>query len=604
MNDKGVASESARPSGPGRVLAALEQRLLRSRISESSALLALGVVVGLAAGAGAVVFRLLIALATRVFFDFGAVALGFMGSYYTVVLPALGGAIVGLLIHFGAREAKGHGVPEVMEAIVRSGGRIRARVALVKSLASSICIGSGGSVGREGPIAQIGAAIGSSLGQYLRLSDDRIRTLVACGVAGGIAATFNAPIAGSFFALEVILAQWTAEAFAPVVAAALAASVVGRLAFGDVASFLIPQDTTATFGELPLFAVLGLLAALVGILFTILVYWAEDRFEAIPLPPYLLPISGGLLVGAIGLYHHELYGVGYGLIEDLLQGAPISISVLMALLGLKILASSATLGSGGSGGIFSPSLFMGAVLGGAMSVVLHRLLPGLISTEGAYAMAGMAAVFAATSHAPICAVMFGFELTRDYHMILPLMLACAVSVVTAKGVYRFSIYNLKLFRRGVHVELGRDARLLNEITIGEAMTTEIISVKPETPVREVARLFETTKHHGFPLVDEQGKLHGVITIGDVHESGPEGLAKTAREIATHDLIIAFPDESINDGLRKLGLRDVGRIPVVAREDHSKLLGLITRKNVISAYNQALMRQHTHLEETQTEEHFD
>ena len=588
----------------GRIIAAIEARWLRSRISEPSVLLLLGVLVGLAAGGGAVIFRWLIALATRAFFDFGAIALSFMGSYYTVAVPALGGVIVGLLIHFGAREAKGHGVPEVMEAVVRSGGRIRPRVAVIKSLASSICIGSGGSVGREGPIAQIGAAIGSTLGQHLRLSDNRIRTLVACGAAGGIAATFNAPIAGAFFALEIILAQWTAEAFAPVVAASVAASVMGRLAFGDVPSFALPENTTATFAELPLFALLGLMAALVGILFIVLVYWAEDRFESIPIPPYLLPISGGLIVGVIGLYHRELYGVGYELIESILQGVQSNITILLVLLGLKLLATSATLGSGGSGGIFSPSLFLGAALGGAMALVFQRAFPGLISSEGAYAMVGMAAVFAATSHAPICVVMFGFELTRDYRMILPLMLACGISIVVAKGLYRFSIYNLKLYRRGVHVQLGQDASLLNEITIAEAMTTEIISVKPHTPVREVAKLCDTTKHHGFPVVDDEGRLHGCITIGDVQQAGPAGLDKQIHEVATHDLVIAFPDESINDGLRKLGLRDVGRIPVVAREDHSRLLGLLTRKNVIAAYKQALMRQHTRLEETQTEEHFD
>jgi len=335
MPEQATTSRSVRNAPAKNIIAALERLFMRSRISEPSVLLLLGVIVGLAAGGGAVVFRLLIALATKIFFDFGAVALPFMGSYYTVILPALGGVIVGLLIHFGAREAKGHGVPEVMEAVVRLGGRIRPRVAVIKSLASSICIGSGGSVGREGPIAQIGAAVGSTLGQYLRLSDDRIRTLVACGTAGGIAATFNAPIAGAFFALEIILAQWTAEAFAPVVAASVAASVMGRLAFGDVPSFALPQNTAAPFAELPLFA---------------------------------------------------LHGVGYGLIENILQGVQSNITILLVLLGLKLLATSATLGSGGSGGIFSPSLFLGAALGGAMALIFQPLFPGLISSQGAYAM--------------------------------------------------------------------------------------------------------------------------------------------------------------------------------------------------------------------------
>jgi len=603
MNDKAVTAKTT-GGFASRVIAIMERFVEHSKITQPTMLLLLGLIVGLGSGGGAVLFRWLIALATHLFFDSGALALGFMGRYYTIVLPALGGAMVGPLIYFGAREAKGHGVPEIMEAVVRQGGRIRPRVAVIKSLASSICIGSGGSVGREGPIAQIGAALGSTLGQFLHLSDNRTRMLVACGAAGGIAATFNAPIAGAFFGLEIILTQWTAEAFAPVIIASVAASVIGRLAFGDVPSFHVPQETSATFAELPLFALLGIAAAFTGIALTISIYWFEDRFESLPLPPYLIPITGGLLVGVIGLYHRDLYGVGYGLIEEVLQGAESTILVFAILIGLKLMATSASLGSGGSGGIFSPSLFLGAMLGGAIGLIGHRLFPNLVSTPGAYAIVGMAAVFTATSHAPICSVMFGFELTRDYRIILPLMLACGISIVLAKGIYAFSIYNLKLFRRGIHVELGRDARLLNEITIGEAMTTDVISVSRQTRVRDIAHMFDETKHHGFPVVDEQGKLHGCVTLEDVHQAGPEGLDQPVDEIATHDLVIAFPDESINDGLRKLGLRDVGRLPVVSREDHTRLIGLLTRKNIISAYNQALMRQHTRLEETETEEHFD
>jgi len=605
MDSSEKADSKFTPDSPvRRLIGTLEQRFLSSRMSQSSVVLVLGILVGLAAGCGAVAFRWLIDFFTRCFFNYGEIVLSFMGDYYTIALPVIGGLIVGPMVYFYAKEAKGHGVPEVMEAMVKHGGRIRPRVAVIKSLASSVCIGSGGSVGREGPIAQIGAAVGSTLGQWFGLSEARIRTLVACGAGGGIAATFNTPIAGAFFALEIILCKWGAEAFAPVVAASVAASVIGRSAFGDHAAFQIPAHNTVTATELPFYVVLGLAAAAAGIALTVLIYWFEDRFESLPIAPYVLPATGGLLVGIIGLYHRELYGVGYGLIEEVLQGAHISVIVLFTLLVLKLLATSTTLGSGGSGGIFSPSLFVGATLGGIVGIFAERLFPGLVETPATYAIVGMAAVFAATSHAPVCAMMFGFELTRDYRVILPLMLACGISVIISRALYRFSIYNLKLFRRGIHIELGRDAQLLNQITIGEAMTTDVITVTPETPVRDIAHMFDETKHHGFPVVDEQGKLHGCVALEDVHRAGPEGLDQPVDEIATHDLVIAFPDESINDGLRKLGLRDVGRIPVVSREDHTRLLGLLTRKNIISAYNQALMRHHTHLEETETEEHFD
>ena len=605
MDNSEEADFKFTPDSPARqLIATLEQRFLSSRMSQSSVVLVLGILVGLAAGCGAVAFRWLIDFFTRCFFNYGELVLSFMGHYYTVALPVIGGLIVGPMVYFYAKEAKGHGVPEVMAAMVKHGGRIRPRVAVVKSLASSVCIGSGGSVGREGPIAQIGAAVGSTLGQWFGLSEARIRTLVACGAGGGIAATFNTPIAGAFFALEIILCKWGAEAFAPVVAASVAASVIGRSAFGDHAAFHIPAHNTVTATELPFYVVLGLAAAAAGIALTVLIYWFEDRFESLPIAPYVLPATGGLLVGIIGLYHRELYGVGYGLIEEVLQGAHTGVLVLLTLLVLKLLATSVTLGSGGSGGIFSPSLFVGATLGGIVGIFVQHVFPGLVETPATYAIVGMAAVFAATSHAPICAMMFGFELTRDYRVILPLMLACGISVIISRALYRFSIYNLKLFRRGIHIELGRDAQLLNQITIGEAMTTDVITVTPQTPVRDIAHMFDETKHHGFPVVDEQGKLHGCVALEDVHRAGPEGLDKPVDEIATHDLVIAFPDESINDGLRKLGLRDVGRIPVVSREDHTRLLGLLTRKNIISAYNQALMRHHTRLEETETEEHFD
>lgn len=603
MQDNKV-SRSLRNGLAGPIAASAQRLFTRSRMTEQSVLLLLGVTVGLAAGAGAVAFRWLIATCTHIFFDYGAVVLGFMGDYYVIVVPAVGGALVGPIVYFLAREVRGSGVPEVMEAAAYHGGHIRPRVVILKPLACAICLGSGGSAGREGPIAQIGAALGSTLGQVLNLSERRVRMLVACGAAGGIAATFNAPIGGAFFALEIILGEWTAEAFAPVVAASVAASAIGRLVFGDVPAFRVPQYGLATFTELPLFAILGLLAAFVGIGFIVILYWAEDRFAAIPIPSYLLPIIGGLIVGVVGLYHRQLYGVGYGLIESVLGGAHLKVTVLLTLMALKFIATSATLGSGGSGGIFSPSLFLGALLGGTMGLIFHQTFPNLTTSPGAYALVGMGAVFAAASHAPITAVLIVFELTRDYQMILPLMLTCGISVVLARALYRFSIYNLKLVRRGVHVELGRDAKLLNEVTVGQAMTTEVISITPSTTVREAAHLFETTKHHGFPIVDEQGQLRGIITITDVRQTRPDQLDGSVSEIATHDLVIAFPDESLNDGLRKLGLRDVGRIPVVARDDHTRLLGLITRKNIISAYNRALMRRHTKLEEIQDEVHFE
>lgn len=580
-------------------------------------MITLAVVVGIFAGLGAVVFRHLIAFCQHLFFEGFAGALApLMGDFRWVIVPAAGGLLVGPMVHFLAREAKGHGVPEVMEAVALRGGRIRPRVAVVKSLASSICIGSGGSVGREGPIVQIGSALGSTIAQLLNLPPRFTRTLVACGAAGGIAATFNAPLAGAFFALELILRDWGAATFAPVVVASFCATVIGRTFLGDNPAFQIPEYSVATLSELPMFALLGLLASLVGIAFTVLLYALEDMWDAVYMPEWLKNTPGGLLVGLIGLlalaligdyqsYQLGVYGVGYETMDLVLSGHFTILSVTAGLLVLKLLATAMTLGSGGSGGVFAPSLFMGCMLGASVGAVVHAAFPSLTTTPAAYALVGMGAVFAAASRAPVTSVLIVYEMTQDYRMILPLMLACAVSVALAHALYRFSIYNLKLVRRGIHIDLAHEPALLSELTVAEAMTTDVMSVRPDQRVRDILHLFEETKHHGFPVVDEQGKLHGIVTIGDVRRALDQGAVDSpVSEVATHDLVVAFPDETLNDALLKLGLRDVGRLPVVDRKDHSRLLGLVTRKNILSAYNRALMARHTELAATVKPEHYD
>lgn len=584
------------------------QRLVSARLpqlwSHHSSLIVLGIIVGIGGGLSAVAFRWLIRVFHSLFFDGGAVAFAFLGSYYTILLPALGGAIVGPLTTFFAPEARGHGVPEIMQAVAINRGRIRPRVALVKSLASSICIGSGGSVGREGPIAQIGAALGSIIGGMLHLPEKRMKTLVACGAAAGIAATFNAPVGGAFFALELILGEWSAEAFAPVVISSVVAATVGRTFFGDVPAFQMPPHVVQGFSELPYFILLGLVAAPVAVLFIRSISLFESLGDRVPLPRWALPIAGGLLVGIVGLCDHTLYGVGYEKIQSLLTEPQYVVWPLVALIPIKLLATSLTLGSGGSGGVFSPSLYIGSLVGFVFGVFANTHLPGAHTEPTVYALLGMAAVFAGTSHAPITAVLIVFELIADHHMLLPLMVAVGTSVITARFMYRFSIYNVKLVRRGVHVQLEHDVRLLSEISVAETMTRELDTVTCDTPVREVMETFERTHHHALPVVDEEGRLHGIVTPGDVRRAGADTRLLTAADIASHRLVIAFPDDTLNDALRKMGIAGVGRLPVVDPNDHTRLLGIITRQDIVEAYNRALMRLHTHLEDTQDEDYFE
>ncbi len=560
----------------------------------------LAVLVGVVSGLGAVAFRWLIRVMQSLFFGGGADILGFLGQYYIILLPAAGGLLVGLVVYFGAREARGHGVPEVMEAVATKNGRIRPRVSVVKAMASSMCIGSGGSVGREGPIVQIGSAFGSTIGQWFRLSDEWVRTLVACGAAGGISATFNTPIGGTFFALEVILGRFMTMKFGFVVISSVAASVISHIFLGDQPSFGVVPYTLVSYWELFAYALLGVLAGLVAISFIRLLYKCEDIFDAWHIPGYVKPAIGGIGIGLIGLYSYDLLGVGYGdvfwvstmSVDQALLGK-IALQSLIILFILKLVATSLTLGSGGSGGIFAPSLFVGAMLGGAFGTLAHQLFPSYVAPSGAYALVGMAAVFAGATWAPITAIVMLFEMTRDYNIILPLMLAVVVSRVISRSLISETIYTLKLVRRGVDVRHLEETSPLKEITVDKAMTRNFPSVPPTMPVTELVERLRRSGHHGFPVVDEQGSFQGMVTLSDVEVamSKDDPASITVDDIASKAVIVAHPDQYLHDVLVRLGAGEVGRIPVVDRTNPKRLLGILRRHDIIRAYAKAVEGKH-------------
>jgi len=566
----------------------LDSLIQRFRASEFAFGTTLAVTVGIVAGLGAVAFRWLIGFFHESFFDRGAEVLGFLGEYYVILLPVLGGLIIGLLIHFsGAKETKGHGVPEVMEAVTSAGGRIRARVAAVKIFASSICIGSGGSAGREGPIVQIGSTIGSILGQRFHLSQEWIKSLVACGAAAGISATFNAPIAGVFFAHEVILGRIFTRHFGFVVMSSVVASVIAHAFLGDLQSLSVPSYTLNSPWELGLYFILGAACALIAVVFIRTLYKTEDIFDAARIPEYVKPALGGIAIGLIGLYNPYLFGVGYGGVEQALLGE-IGLITLVALLLLKVLATSFTLGSGGSGGIFAPSLFMGAMFGGIFGNIANRLLPGVVAPSGAYALVGMAAVFSAAARAPITAIIILFEMTRDYAIILPLMLAVVVSTLIAHRLSPDGIYTLKLKRRGISFRPQEETDLLERVSVEEVMTRDFPTVSPEMTLAQIANRFVKSKHHGFPVVDKDGNLRGMVTLADV-EAKMSSKELTVADISTTHLITAYPDETLHDVVHRLGTSEVGRIPVVDRKDPSRLLGVLRRYDIVKAYAKAISK---------------
>jgi len=555
----------------------------------------LSIIVGLGGGLGAVIFRWLIKAFHQLFFTGMTDSLTFLGHYSVILAPIVGGVIVGCIIYFTKTgETKGHGVPEVMEAVWREGGRIRSRVAAIKVLASSICLGSGGSAGREGPIVQIGSSIGSTVAQWFRLPEDWIRTLVACGAAAGISATFNAPIGGIFFALEVILGRVVSPRLGFVVLSSVVADLIAHLFLGDFRTFNMPVEYTLnSYSELPLYILLGVFCALVAALFIRSLYKIEDGFNALKFPEYLKPALGGIAVGLIGFYNPYLFGVGYDGIDQVLLGN-IGILTLIALLFLKILATSFTLGSGGSGGIFAPSLFMGAMFGGLFGEIAHGFLPGIVTPTGAYALVGMAAVFAGAARAPITSFLILFEMTRDYAIILPLLLAVVTSTLLSRRLSRETIYTLKLARRGISTQRPEEAAFLRSITVGEAMTRNFPTVSPQMSVPKLIAKLNKTGHHGLPVVDENGHLYGMVTLTDV-ESRITGDIKelTVADIATTRLITAYPDQLLSELVEHLGMgtSEIPRIPVVSRRDPTKLLGVLRRQDIVKGYARAVSGIH-------------
>ena len=558
------------------------------RPSPNTTMLGMALLIGVGAGLGAIGFSWLIDAVTHVAFNGGGKLLSFMGRYYVIIIPALGGLIVGPLVYYFAREAKGHGVPEVMEAVALRGGRIRPIVVVIKSLASSICIGTGGAVGREGPIVQIGSALGSSLGQWLGISGDRLRNLVACGAAGGIAATFNAPIAGVIFALEVILGDFSVTSFSTVVIASVTASEIARVAHGNTPAFEVAPYRLVSAWELPMYAVLGVVAAVVGVIFVSVLYKSEDLFDAWTFPESLKPVIGGLLIGTIGIYFPQIFGVGYDTIEHALHNTlPLQIMALLVV--IKLAATSLTIGSGGSGGVFAPSLFLGAMLGGSFGNAANALWPTLTAPPGAYALVGMAAFFAAAARAPISAVLILFEMTDDYRIILPLMLATVISTLTAERLLSESIYTLKLSRRGVRLSRGRDVDVMQTVRVSEVMDTAADTVSSGLSLSALAREFERTHHHSFPVLDAQGYLYGIVSIRDLEQAMEErDMEKTTTgDIATTRLITVSPDEPM---AHAIGADGAPRSEPLAR-GRSRQPAPSTRPRAARRYCAGVQRRH-------------
>lgn len=569
-------------------------RLLRPlRPSENTWLISLAILLGVASGLGATGFHLLIETTHRLAFEWAPQSGPAAHMLRTLLAPALGGLAAGLLIWILARHDHGHGTSSVMEAVALRGGRLAARPILTKVVAAGVLIGAGGSAGPEDPSVQIGSVFGSSLGRRLRLSDRLVKTLVAAGVASAIAAAFNAPVAGVFFALEIVAGEFSTTLFAPVVLAAVAASVVSRALLGAQPAFRVPAyEVVNPVLEAPLYALLGVITAIGGALFIRTVFAAEHVFEHTRLRLPVRALLGGLCVGAIGLAVPGALGVGYDVASEILIGqGPVGASLTL-LLAAKFLATGITLGAAEVGGTFAPSMVMGAMLGGLFGQAVNAMLPGMTAPPAAYALVGMGALLTAVVRAPITAVLLLFEVTGDYRIILMIMASVVVSELFAHRLHPESIYTERLVRAGMNLRFGRDLNILELVTVGEAMTPDFTTVPGSMTIADLDALFDRTRHHGFPVLDGDGRLEGIVTLSDLERAVEQELAlsTTAGEIATRALHVVHPDQSLNEALRIFGQVDVGRLPVVDRDDPRRLRGVLRRSDIVKAYSRGTMRR--------------
>ncbi len=570
--------------------------------------MALAMTVGGLAALGAIVLRWLIRAVQWVFFDQGGrLGSAFQGTWaeraHLLVAPAIGMVVVSWIVRRWAPEAQGHGVPEVQYAIRKLGGRIRSRVAAVKAVASAISIGSGGSVGREGPIVQIGSSLGSTVGQAAGLGPDQTRIMVAAGAAAAIGATFNAPIAGVMFAMEVILGSFAARSFGLVVIASVTSTAISQAVLGREPAFrLVETFTLVSEWEFLLYLALGVFTGLIALAYVQSVYWFEDSFEAWTLNPTSKALLGGLGVGALGYFGSDLiFGVGHEGVELSLQG-DLALGLMLGLVVLKILATSITLGAGGSGGVFAPALFIGAMAGGAFGKVANQVLPNVTAPPGAYALVGMAALFAAAAHAPITGIIILFEMTDNYRIILPLMFAVVVAHLMASAIYHDSIYSIKLRRKGALTAPKQEAGVLDLLLVTDAMSPEFETVSPDLTLEAMAEVAREGKVRSWLVVDEAEALLGILTETDLERAivagSPEGA--TVREIMTVSLTTCTPGESLRTAFRRFANRAVYQIPVVEEEDPRKVAGVLRRNEMLWAFKELSDEHQRLLERTGAE----
>ena len=554
----------------------------------------LAVAIGLTAGLAAIGFRTIIDQVQRFGFGFGGeqmvTLVSALPSWRILLVPTAGGLLIGLFVHFFMPGRRPQGVAEVIEANALRGGRMPLAAGLKAALVSAVSIGAGASVGREGPVVHLGASLGAWASKRLHLGRTASRTLLGCGVAAAVAASFNAPIAGTFFALEVVVGHYALTAFAPIVIAAVIGTMVSRMYYGDFPAFILPETTTiASFWEFPAFALLGVVCAVMAIIFMRSIMWTEDMMDRTPVPRWARPALGGLAVGVIALVYPHVLGVGYEATDAALSEL-YPLGLLVALVALKMAATAISLGCGFGGGVFSPSLFIGAMVGGAYGILATSAFPDLSSGHGAYTIIGMGAVAGAVLGAPISTILMVFELTNDYAITIAVMIATSIASLITQQTRGHSFFTWQLARRGIAVKGGQDVGLLRTIKARDLITKNFETVAPEDPIATVRERLQRAPWGELFVTDADGHLSGVITFSDLHDAAFDtslDATLVADDVARKHPTVLLADDDLERALGAYGASGETNLPVVEDRETMRLVGVAPQHEVMLAYQRAL-----------------
>jgi CIC family chloride channel protein len=562
----------------------------------------LAVIIGILAGFVAHALTSLIGLISNLVFyqristeipDLQAHNLGLL----ILVVPVIGGLIIGVMAKYGTSKIRGHGIPEAMEAVLINHSRISPRVALLKPLSAAISIGTGGPFGAEGPIIQTGGALGSIIGQILHVTAAERKVLLACGAAAGMAAMFSTPIAAVILAIELLLFEFKSRSFIPLVISSTLATAVHFHLIGRAPMFTVAPVDFGIPSGLPFYVVLGLICGVAAVGFSKMLYWVEDLFERLPIDAMWWPAIGGLGLGIIGLFVPRVLGVGYETISAILNNE-LSLTILLSILVFKSLALFVTLGSGTSGGLLAPMLMTGAALGATFATLINQIIPGAHLAPGAYALVGMAAVFGSASRATFAFIIFAFEITRDYNAILPLMLTGVIADSIALYFMRNSIMTEKLARRGMRIHQEYETDVLQQLTVGEVMDKNPVRIPDTMLLTDLADKIaqhdpDLIRRQGISIVDAADRLVGIITRGDIlwaleNSTDPN---QTVLDAGNDELITTYPEEPLHDAVERMLRHNIGRLPVVSREKSQQLVGYLGRSGIFEARLRRLEEEH-------------